>query len=319
MKLQGVEILRISDFRRFFTIEEFILNKEAFSHLFSYIDVNLFCDTTEECALCSQVRLWCMGQTPNANFDSATKELIMPMSSPIGLGYMADVLKQYSNSIKSADSVALACICLLLGSYCRAKEAKYIYDYVSGKKPIGNFISVCKNIDLKPYYPLSNEPCYRIIYANLVSDKEVVIKYGNQTEALQKGECAVAIHTAKGCIALLPRTAYANDTNARLMINASTHRPYLKIANFHKTKRNEIEDVASFWIEPSQGIIYTTFDNKVKKAFGEDDNNFSSCYSFNQEYKLFRKCNPNSTLLAITKTNDYYTFYSTIQNDDDKN
>ena len=50
MKLQGVEILRISDFRRFFTIEEFILNKEAFSHLFSYIDVNLFCDTTEECA-----------------------------------------------------------------------------------------------------------------------------------------------------------------------------------------------------------------------------------------------------------------------------
>lgn len=316
MKLQGVEILRISDFRRFFNIEEFIQGKRAFAQLFSVVDIATFCDSDDEHALCSQLRLWCMGQPLSASIDQLSKQVNIPLYGSIALGYVYDVQKQYCQSLKPTERVAMACLCLLLGSYCTEKEAKYIYDYIGGDKSMQRFVSLSTNVDLVQYCAQPYEPRYRVIYANLFFEKEFVVKCGRRVENLRKGECVVAIHTPKGCIALLPRTAFANDLNARLMINPKTRQPYLSVVNLKDLKSEEkYKNVASFWIEEGRGLIYTTFDNHVKKAFGreEEQNDFSSCYTFNQEYKLFCKCYSNKLLLAIAKTNGNYTFYSTTK------
>lgn len=316
MKLQGVEILRISDFRRFFNIEEFIQNKRAFANLFSTVDLESFCDTAEERALCSQLRLWCMGQPLSASIDQLNKQVTIPLYGTIALGYVFAVQKQYESTIKASERIAMACLCLLLGAYCTESEATYIYNYIGGDKSMQRFVSVSANVDLEQHCVQTGEPCYRVVYANLFFDKEFVVKCGRRVEKLRKGECVVAIHTPKGCVALMPRTALASDLNARLMINPKTRQPYLSVVNLKNLKSEEkYKNVASFWIEEGRGLIYTTFDNQVKKAFGreEEQNDFSSCYTFNQEYKLFCKYNPNKLLLAISKTNGYYTFYSTTK------
>lgn len=315
MKLQGVEILRISDFRRFFNIEEFMQGKRDFAQLFSLVDIETFCDSDDERALCSQLRLWCMGQPLSASIDQLSKQVNIPLYSSIALGYVYDVQKQYCQSLKPTERVAMACLCLLLGSYCTKNEAKYIYDYIGGDKSMQRFVSLSANVCLEQYYAQPGEPRYRVIYANLFFDKELVVKCGHQVEKLRLGECAVAIYTPNGCVALLPRTAFANDLNARLMINPKTRQPYLSVANLKDLKKEDVyENVASFWIEEGQGLIFTTFDNQVKNAFGRgcDQNDFTSCYIFNREYKLFCKC-PNKLLLAIAKTDNYYTFYSTTK------
>lgn len=310
MKLQGVIILRINDFRKFFNIEEFSMKRREFSTLFSKIDIDSFCDTPEERALCGQIRLWSLGQSPNASLNDSG-ELVVPNYGAIPLDYLDEVVKEKGNAVKSSERTAIACICLLLGAYCSEKDARYMFEFMSGR-PTGNFVSLNRDVSLEQDFPIREDDYRRVVYANMIPDKEFTVTCGRESETLQFGECVVAICTSKGCVTLLPHTAHSDALDARLMIDLSTHQTYLDFP--YQKQKGTIENVASFWIESETDLLYTTFDNKVIKAgeARESQTDFSPYFMFRQTYKIFLRNHPNEKVLAVNKDcNNNYKIYPT--------
>ena len=71
MKMNGVIILRISDFKRFFNFQEFWSQKEEFINLFNqegYVD--FFCNTEEEKILCKCTLDWLKDKNSFENVDN---------------------------------------------------------------------------------------------------------------------------------------------------------------------------------------------------------------------------------------------------------
>lgn len=304
MKLQGVNILRVTDFRRFFELAEFWMRREEFTKLANSFLASQFCDNEEEQCLFDAVKNWCAEHTVMAELKE--QELILQDGikdcKHFFLGRLAPAIATERNQLGPKDLIGLTALYLLLGADKKGSDIPLQYSMLATlqtRNVVGEFMPVFDNCVLKATN-IFEPPLKRCVIVNMQA-VPIAVKAESRVVTLNSEECVVGLFCGNACYKLLPNmvTDFSSSQRMRLLINTATHRPYLKISN-----REIIEDVASIWLEPGAGVACTTFDGQVH--FNEE-----YCYSLKRRIDSFRKNRPGEMLLAI-EVNEAgnYTLYS---------
>ena len=304
MKFQGVEILRITDFRRFFVMEEFLVNSKQYAEMFQETDLELFCNNMLEGQLISQLRAWCSGKQLNATFNDGQISLIGDTWMP--LGNLAPILNDFREIISYKDRLGLAYLFLLLkDAWTPEMIRKGCETFLCFKsdKPMGDTISLHHDIE----FPLGKPQVSNVISRYLINigyRDGVKVKCGSNVVKLEIGDCVVGLfNEADECICLLPNRACTEDNSVkmRMKVDVTSKQPYVEIFRKDSDKAICIKDVSSFWIEPGGYVVVFK-----KDGFVDYD---SRCYSLKMRLSKFNQTNPGKTIVAAVNNDGFYTFY----------
>lgn len=307
MKLQGVNILRITDFRRFFELAEFWMHREEFTTLANSFLASLFCDNEEEQCLFDAVRNWCAGHTVMAELKE--QELILQDGikdcKHFFLGRLAPAIATERNQLGPKDLIGLTALYLLLGADKKGSDIPLQYSMLATLQTgnvVGEFMPLFDNCE----FSIINDyiaPAKCCTIANMHPDIPITVTAGNSVVTLNKGECIVGLFCNNSCYKLLPNKQVdpKSSVGMRLVYNPTTHKPCLRIS--HSGVVDTIEGVSSIILERGGYPVYTTMDGIL-----HFDHN---CFSLKQSYDTLCTHIPNVKLLAIEQdTNENYTFYT---------
>lgn len=313
MKLQGVLILRISDFRRFFDLDEFLVKKQEFSELMRLQGSGPFCDTAKERFLCGIVRNWInrdpfLAEIKNDKFvvNCGNEKAAYP------LGVLKTQVDKYKSQLGFKDLYGIVALCLLAGA--NRKDCAFTSDFGSlVNERTGNdcgsaFVLLHKDTEL-PMADATAKGNFRIrVFANVNASSPVTVKTTKAEVTLQEGQCVTAVFSDSGCVALLPREAAALPTiHASLVPDKGNKRANLVIS--HEGQVKTIHGVASVWVEPGAGVAYVT-------DAGEVVYDAPKCYKLRSRLTIFDKCRGDRKLIAINKTDSgNYVLYTNSQID----
>jgi hypothetical protein len=304
MKIQGVEILRISDFRRFFEMEDLLVNTKEYADMFKDVDLTIFCDTSREANLVSQIRAWCLGLSLNATF--MDNQISLLGDDWIPLGEISKVLDDYRDSISSNNRIGLAYLFLLLKNVWpveKMRQACKIYQNYKSDIPIGEFVPVYQDYNFKQGRAQTNN-IVRKFFMNTRCKEGVRISCGESHVTLAFGDCVVVLFNDNNeCIRILPNKSYSEDGQIRmhLKVNTSTSKPYVEI--IRPNKKIKIEDVCSFWLEPGSPEDYIVL-CKTDGTLVYD----KQCYFLGVRHKEYN----GQTIIAVESIphNNDYIFYT---------
>lgn len=292
MRMQGVIILRVSDFRRFFNLPEFWKKREEFLKLAKSELAGIFCDNEDEQVLFEALKNWCSGRVLRAELKS--EELIVENgimgSKHFFLGRLGAEVKSCRALLGPRNLIGLTVLYLLLGA--NRKDSKIPLEYsLLASLQTGNVVEDTVLLFSDRTFESTDTfvaPLRRCVIANM-HEGQVSVKAGQRIVILNAGECVVGLFCGNACYRLLPNVAMDDVSSrwVRLWMNPKTYRPSLKISN-----QESIEGISSFWVEPGVGVAYTTFDGKVH--FDEN-----SCYLLKTRLDSFYRSRPNDKLLAI--------------------
>ena len=269
MKLQGVIILRITDLVRFFDLNEFWQQRDAFLRLLADpVRSPLFFDTDRQRMLAGRiVAFWLDGKLRplGVTVDAARLTLYNDgSSSAIPLGRLAPHVKKAATLLSKTDLIGLTALYLMLGAGNTASEITPDYEGFAAMrsgKIAGDFIVISSDTEFQAagYAPA---PPFSIKYiANLNVPRPLTIKNGASSATVGRGQCLTAIFAGEHCVALLPR--HVSDPtlriDAELRANPHTRRADA-IVHDASTQKRVIPGVTSLWIEPGHGIAYTSVD-----------------------------------------------------------
>lgn len=293
MKIQGIEILRITDFRRFFDMEDFLVNSKQYAEMFQKLDMELFCKTKLEGQLVSQLRAWCNGMPLNATFNDGQISLIG--NTWLHLGTIADVLNEYRETIAYKDRIGLAYLFLLLKDAWTIetikKACQTFLEFKSGI-PIGEFISVHKDTILAiGKSQLSN--LTRRFIANTKHSEGITVSLGDNNVVLKFCDCVVGLFNEQNeCVKLLPNVSNSEDKQikAKLKVDPDSERTYIEIIRPEWSEKENIYDVCSFWIEPGNHVVVLKNDgNIILLNENREYEDLSTCFKLNQRFQLFKQ------------------------------
>lgn len=303
MKLQGVNILRITDFRRFFDYTEFENQKKEFVKLLkSENDIKLFCDTEEEEKICKYVIDWIKG-------GESCKQIIFEDNSKFSLnrdkyklGRLSNIVPSLREKISPNNVGGLLFLYLLLGADKEDSDITLDFDFLLSSPHYDCLHNDKEYESVKlPEYPLS-----RRIVAN-IGNKAIKVKYGNEEIELLPEACAVALFSSEGkCFKILPHTLSNNNgLTLYLKFNRKNHVPYMEIHDKSKDVKI-IEGVYSMALDNRRGV-YLDAEGVLTYLNG-------TCYAIKNVYENFKsEEEKNEVLLAFERSDEGYIFYTNIR------
>ena len=313
MKLQGVIILRITDFQRFFDLDEFLVKKDEFCELMKRYGSRPFCNTKQERDLCGVVRNWINGgvitaEIRNDHFiiNGANGRFLFP------LGVLKEQIDKYYEKLGFNDIYGLTALYLLAG--VNNKDCSFIPDYgifFNDKKGIcteNSFISLHKDIVLPKAESKSKDVFRLCVLANINAGSPIRISIDNDEVVLKEGQCIAGVFSESGCVTLLNREASVPPSVYAVLIPNMTHKcADLQLSTDGKTR--SIAGVSTVWVEPGAGVAYVT-------AAGDVVYDKNLCYKLNSRVSIFKKNVKERKLLAIKKTDaGNYVLYTNSQID----
>lgn len=298
MKLQGVIILRISDFQRFFDLEEFLVKNKEFLELMSLYGSRPFCKTAPERDLCGVVRNWLKGDSVTAEIKSG--QLLIDGAngrSAFPLGRLKSEVEKYSDKLGFKDLYGLAALYILAGVNQNGSTLQpdfgVFYNHKTGNDTQEDFISLHKDTDL-PAAKSGSKGNFRLrTLANITAGRPIRLRAGEEEVTLNEGQCVTGIFSDDGCVTLLNSEASSLPSTHAILVPDKQH----KRANLqlnHQGSTSIIPGVTSVWMETG-GAAYVTADGKV----GYDP---EKCYNLNNRLSLFFRYAKDRKLLAIKKT-----------------
>lgn len=327
IKLKGVIILRISDFRRFFDLGEFFFKKEDFISLFKQeiyrrvesptkpLEEYFFVNDAKEFLLLQKTYDWLINPSKELLKVKMDKTEVKIEANdgnlfvyPLGRlkDYIEDVRKQ--NQLTNKEILGLTLLYLLLNANESNSDINIIYDNALGninvtKKDIKEFEFCWEDIELEkiesPIFPLR-----RCVLINKNMTKDIKVRFRDKELLLKPNECVVGLFSQNKCLILLDNVVsdYNSNVTLKLSVNGSSPIPRCEIHS--ATGINYIKDVSSIAMEPDGDIIYSTFDGKI--------NYNHNSFRLDLRINSFLKKDYSSDLIGFKKDiSGNYIFYTT--------
>lgn len=309
MVLQGVNILRISDLRRFFELADFWAQKEAFVKQIGDPEMSVFFDTELEKGLFRLLKNWLISDLGVSSFYKGNGLFVVNICGQditFSLGRITLEYEKYKGKIRNKDLEGLTLLYLLLGANLNL-DIELQYDIFAALKTgnyVGEFIPCYGNLSLDsvsfPVYPLS-----RHVIANMSSIASIEVSAGVKALSLGPGDCVVGIFDSNNhCYKLFDNrmedTSYG--ISLCLRFNYNTKKPYLKLDSKYSGITN-FEEVCSFALEKGGVPVYLTMDGMLHYS--------KACFALHSKYEIFKQHNPDEELLAFeVDSSNNYSFYT---------
>lgn len=304
LTLEKIIILRISDLKRFFNIEEFWHQKELFFDVVNRRGCDLFFDSEKEKDCYTLFYKW------NIDKDHLQVEIKKDiLYAKVGLkekefplGRLASAFNSCSDTLPMKERIGITLLYLMLGAEGTKSDIKVNYDFLvsinSSEKgiPIKEFVLKYEDWNI----PTTKEKMLlsRKIIANK-SGHPITISSGLQSVILLPNECLVGLFTSEGCYRILPHHLSSPDGGLQLRLVCGDNCANLEI---HRAdKREIIEGVCSIYIEKGNLPIYLKNDGSLVYD--------KSCYRFDDNLCNYRENHSNDTIIAFEKIDGYFKFF----------
>lgn len=280
-KLQGVIILRISDFRRFFDWDEFWAKKDDFIKFFSKeANKKFFADNHKELLLLQRFYMWLLNpskELPNIKLNVDKGELQIgdytsdtPQVYPLGKRLQEEIKKvKKLNLMTDKTLTGYTLLYLLLGANVNTDikinyiawqndSIKYLYENkkllaFKGKLPL----DVDKHFEYK-------------LLVNKHSDA-ISIGHGYDNYKLSSNECMVGIFCNNECFKLLPNIERVQGVTLQLFFDDIAGRTSLRITG-NIPRDFVFPDNTNRYMDENGNIIYYYIDDVV--SFTANDYGF---------------------------------------------
>lgn len=324
--LQGVVILRISDFRRFFDWGEFWAKKEDFISLFrSEINRRVesqtkpqeeyyFVDNDSEFYLMQRLYEWLVN--PNKELQRIkldSTELKIETNTGDTIVYPLGRLQTEIENIKKQNKltnktiIGYTLLYLFLGGNERNSRTRIDFGFTTSPNTKAN------DYEIKEFEPRWDDvllhkieqpsyPLRRCIIVNKNQSKDISVICGNDTVSLKTNECVIGLFCGDKCLLLLDNVA--SDYDSKVTLKLSTKGTSLiPICEVHRSTGIEyIEGVSSIAAEADGNIVYSTMDGDI--CYNKE------CFSLDLRITSFKEKDYSKDLLAFKKDiSGNYIFY----------
>ena len=313
--LQGVIILRVTDFRRFFDWEEFWIKKDSFIALWRNESYRkFFVNNEKEYYLVLRFYEWLLN--PNKELQKIKLESTeLKIENCTGdtlvysLGRLQDEIEKTKkqNQLTNKTIVGYTLLYLLLGANDRKSQFKIDFGTTL------NISTKASNNEIKEFEPRWDDiilnkieqpvyPLRRCIIVNKNQNKDISVICGNNSVSLKTNECVIGLFCGDKCLLLLDNVAsdYDSKVTLKLSIKGTSLIP---ICEVHRSTGIEyIEGVSSIAVEADGNIVYSTMDGDI--CYNKD------CFSLDLRITSFKEKDYSKDLLAFKKdSSGNYIFY----------
>ena len=326
--LQGVVILRISDFRRFFEWGEFWVKKEDFISLFrSEINRRVesqtkpqeeyyFVDSDAEFYLMQRLYVWLVNpdkELQRIKLDSTELKIETNFGDtqvyPLGRlqGEIENIKKQ--NQLTKKTIIGYTLLYLLLGANDRKSDINVKYDeYFTNNKSevvssIREYNRCWGNIVLEPAINIEY-PLRRCVFINVNPDKKITIQLGEQNVDIESKSCVIGVFCGNKCYKLLPSILTGSNNQITLMLKPNLVKNVIQL-EIHKPDKDNpdvVEDVVSIGLDENEKPIYLYSNGEI---YIEKDN-----FTLQEVYAGFRQTSDEAQIIAVDTTGDYLNIYT---------
>ena len=232
--LQGVIILRITDFRRFFNSYEFERKKQDFLSLFqkeiqrhtgcdkdTLQSKHFFVDTDEEYYLLQKYVQWLLNpdaELLNVTLKDTELKIVVDVDDKriYPLGKLQTIVSEKRNVINPKVLIGYILLYLLLNLH---QEDIVGLECTFGEKTNSSSIqkfNYCTE-DIKLASTSLEFPLRRCTFVN-VSEQPIKVKLDNNSVRLEPNECVIGIFCENKCYKLLPNNLKSNHTDTSLKL-----------------------------------------------------------------------------------------------------
>lgn len=305
LTLEKIIVLRVSDLKRFFNVEDFWNQKEAFFEIVNHRGINIFFDSEKEKDCYSLFYKW---HTDKDHLQIEVKNdtlyaQIGLIDKKFDLGRLSSAFYSHSNSISLKDRIGISLMYLMLGADELQSEIVINYDFFASIRdskneiPQGEFVIRYENWvlpEVEIAFPLS-----RKIIANK-SGHSICITKGCQSEILQPQECIIGLFTSSGCCRLLPHHIISPDGGLQLRLICG--KKWADVEVHTPDSYHVINDVKSIILEADNTPVFLKENGEL--VFDE------SCFAIKSKYDVFTHHYGKSNLIAVEKISKQVLFYS---------
>jgi hypothetical protein len=285
--LQGVIILRISDFRSFFDWDEFWSKKIDFIELFKneihrhivtqekLQEAYYFVSNDKEFYLMKKFYEWLINPTVALQrIELGQTELKIATDEGLPIVYKLGRLEEKISTVRKQNRLngksilGYTLLYMLLGANENDLDIPIEYGYEEFDN-IGGFVEVkgynrcSNNVSLEQTKELAY-PIRRCVFVNVNQTNQVVIvSSGKQSVKLQSGECVIGVFSDNKCYKLLPSTIEQSNVTLKLKANLGDNRVHLEIHSNCKNEVITISDVYSIGVDSNSQPVYLSSDGEI--------------------------------------------------------
>lgn len=305
LTINNVIILRNSDLKRFFDIEEFWIQRQEFIDTVKSRTIDLFFDSDKEKECFTLFCLWSSQKgTVQAEFKGETLYARVDNRDRVyALGRLTQPINSASKQLSMKDRIGMTLMYLMLGADETNSSIDISYDFLlshsEGKSGIPSGDYIIKYDDWNIVKDEFSDTIHRKIIVNK-SSHAITISSGNQSETLMPMECVVGLFSNEGCYRLLPHHIVSPDGGLQLRLVCGNNCANLEI---HKEdKRDVIIGVSSIFIEKGNNPIYLKNDGVM--VYDK-----SCCYAFDRDLNNYKKNHGNKMIVGFDVIDGFYKFF----------
>lgn len=315
--LQGVIILRISDFRRFFDWGEFWSKKDDYISLFkdeirrhSQEEEYFFVDNDNDFYLLQKFYEW---QTYPDNELRRVKleETKLKIWAECGevieyqLGRLQETIEATKKEgyLTNNTIVGYTLLYLLLKANEANSEIEVEYgSFINKNKATIDEFECCRNDIILDKIDIPEFPLRRCVIINKNPYKTISITHGDNLLSLRPNECVVGIFCGNKCLHMLDNVVSDNYSKVTLKLSVKD-RSHIPICEIHRPNGIQcIESVSSIAVEADGSIVYSTMNGDI--CYNKD------CFSLDLRITSFKEKEYSKDLLAFKKdSSGNYIFY----------
>lgn len=309
LTLNNIIILRNVDLKRFFDVEEFWIQRNAFFDIVKERTADIFFDTEKEKECYALFYMW---STQKGTIQAEVKNNILyarigSMDKIYPLGRLASAFQATSETLSMKDRIGISFMYLMIGADNVDSDIDIRYDLFASttgsKNGIPSSPFVIKHEDWHIPHKDISFPLHRKVIANK-SNHSITIISGEQHTTLQPQECVIGLFTSDGCYKLLPHHIVSPDGGLQLRLICGNNCANLEIHQTNKVRT--ITNVCSIAIEAGNSIVYLKEDGELVY-----DN---ACFELKSKYSIFVKHYNKSDLIAIERKQGQITLYTMNDN-----
>lgn len=331
--LQGVIILRVSDFRRFFDWEEFWAKKADFTSVFKKEIIRrteignkpqeeyYFVDNDAEFYLVQKFYEWLICPTKElvgVSLSSAELKIDTNCGEPLkySLGRLLEKITSVKEQNRMTNKSIIGYTLLYLLLKANEQSSCIEIDYGIVSNGVGNSSS---GHEIKEFEPRWDNvvldkaeqlvyPLRRCVIVNKNQVKDITVAYGGRSVLLKPNECVVGLFCGNRCLLLLDNVVSDCDykVTLKLLVKGNSAVPVCEV---HRSSGIEyIEGVASIAIDDGGDIVYSTMNGEI--CYQKDN------FALDLRVSTFKEKEYSKDLLAFKKdSSGNYIFYCTNKTD----
>ena len=313
--LQGVIILRVTDFRRFFDWEEFWIKKDSFIALWRNESYRkFFVNNEKEYYLVLRFYEWLLN--PNKELQKIKLESTeLKIENCTGdtlvypLGRLQDEIEKTKkqNQLTNKTIIGYTLLYLLLGANDRKSDIIIEYgDYSTNNKSevvssIKEYNRCWGNIVLEPATSIEY-PLRRCVFINVNPDKEITIQLGKQCVNIEPKSCVIGVFCGNKCYKLLPSILTGSNNQITLMLKPSLAKNVIQLEIHKPDKVDIVENVVSIGLDSNEQPVYLYANGEI---YIEKKN-----FTLQQQYNGFKKTSDMSKVVALEVNSGYLNIYT---------